>query len=59
MTGSLHHQLIEGRTDVPRIGSVIQLETQHPPYMVMDEAGDPVDPVVPYLRDLSLSDNSP
>ncbi|MGA4846451.1 tyrosine-type recombinase/integrase [Streptomyces sp. G5(2025)] len=59
MTETLHQQLIEGRIDVPRIGSVVQLKTQHPPYMVMDEAGEPVEPAVPYLRDLSLSDNSP
>ncbi|MET9324738.1 tyrosine-type recombinase/integrase [Streptomyces sp. NPDC003038] len=59
MTGTVYHQLIEGRVPLPRIGSVIQLETQHPPYVVMGADGKPVSPVVPYLRDLSLSDNSP
>ncbi|MDJ0346757.1 site-specific integrase [Streptomyces sp. H10-C2] len=56
---SLHHQLIEGRIDLPRIGSVVQLETQHPPYVVLDGARQLVEPAVPYLRDLSLSDSSP
>ncbi|MEU5239781.1 hypothetical protein ACH4UR_24990 [Streptomyces lydicus] len=59
MTVNLHHELMEGRGDVPRIGSVIQLETQHPPYVVVGKSGSPVEPVVPYLRDLALNDNSP
>lgn len=59
MTAALHDQLIEGRVNIPRIGSVVHLNAQHPPYAVVCSKGKPIEPVVPYLRDLSLSDNSP
>ncbi|MGW7066205.1 tyrosine-type recombinase/integrase [Streptomyces sp. NPDC054855] len=59
MTSHLHNQLMEGRAVLPRVGSVVQLETQHPPYAVLDPAGSPVESVTPYLRDLALNDNSP
>ncbi|MEJ8645362.1 hypothetical protein WKI68_37410 [Streptomyces sp. MS1.HAVA.3] len=54
----LRHQLIEGRADVPRVGSVVQLRTI-PWYAVTDVDGKVVAPVVPYLRSLSLDDNRP
>ncbi|WP_406162316.1 site-specific integrase [Streptomyces sp. NBC_01005] len=59
MTSHLRNQLMEGRAVLPRIGSVVQLETQHPAYAVLDPAGSPVESVTPYLRDLALNDNSP
>ncbi|WUO00755.1 site-specific integrase (plasmid) [Streptomyces sp. NBC_00299] len=54
----LRHELIEGRADVPRVGSVIELETI-PWYTVVDGEGTAVAPVVPYLRGLILDDNRP
>ncbi|MER6018678.1 tyrosine-type recombinase/integrase [Streptomyces anulatus] len=59
MTSHLRNQLMEGRAVPPRVGSVVQLETQHPAYAVLDPAGSPVESVTPYLRDLALNDNSP
>lgn len=32
MTSHLRNQLMEGRAVLPRVGSVVQLETQHPAY---------------------------
>jgi hypothetical protein len=55
---SLHRQLIEGRADVPRVGSVVELESI-PRYAVLDADGSAVAPVVPYLRGLILDDNRP
>lgn len=46
------------RGPAPCVGSVVQLETQHPAYAVLDPAGSPVESVMPYLRDLALNDNS-
>ncbi|MCX4983919.1 hypothetical protein [Streptomyces sp. NBC_00572] len=54
----LHRQLIEGRADVPRVGSVVELESI-PRYTVLDADGSAVAPVVPYLRGLILDDNRP
>ncbi|MER6390876.1 hypothetical protein ABT236_20730 [Streptomyces sp. NPDC001523] len=54
----LRHQLIEGRADVPRIGSVIKLDTI-PWYAVVGPDETLVAPVVPYLRGLILDDNRP
>ncbi|MFI6062453.1 tyrosine-type recombinase/integrase [Streptomyces sp. NPDC051286] len=54
----LHRQLIEGRADVPRVGSVIELESI-PRYTVLDADGAAVAPVLPYLRGLILDDNRP
>lgn len=34
MTSHLRNQLMEGRAVLPRVGSVVQLETQHPAYAV-------------------------
>ncbi|MFF2732212.1 hypothetical protein ACFVS9_30420 [Streptomyces sp. NPDC058008] len=36
MTSHLRNQLMEGRAVLPRVGSVVQLETQHPAYAVLD-----------------------
>ncbi|MGW1107386.1 tyrosine-type recombinase/integrase [Streptomyces sp. NPDC002540] len=55
----LRNQLMEGRAVLPRVGSVVHLETQHPAYAVLDPAGRPVESVTPYLRDIALNDNSP
>ncbi|MFJ9551109.1 tyrosine-type recombinase/integrase [Streptomyces erythrochromogenes] len=54
----LRHQLIEGRADVPRVGSVIELDTI-PWYAVVDADGTVAAHVVPYLRGLMLDDNRP
>ncbi|MFD9445279.1 hypothetical protein ACFWBR_41835 [Streptomyces sp. NPDC060006] len=55
----LHRALIEGHTDVPRIGSVAELETFHPRYAVLDYNRNTVAPTVPYLRGLAMDDNRP
>ncbi|MFF8024773.1 tyrosine-type recombinase/integrase [Streptomyces sp. NPDC007896] len=54
----LRYELIEGRVDVPRVGSVIELKTI-PWHAVVDAEGTVVAPVVPYLRGLMLDDNRP
>ncbi|MFJ1566042.1 site-specific integrase [Streptomyces erythrochromogenes] len=54
----LRHQPIEGRADVPRVGSVITLDTI-PWYAVVDADSAVVAHVVPYLRGLILDDNRP
>ncbi|CAM5607134.1 hypothetical protein SDIAM103S_05887 [Streptomyces diastaticus subsp. diastaticus] len=59
MTSHVRNQLMEGRAVLPRVGSVVQLETQHPAYAVLDPDEKPVESVTPYLRDLALNDNSP
>ncbi|MGP4089071.1 tyrosine-type recombinase/integrase [Streptomyces sp. KR55] len=59
MTSYLRHQLMEGRAVLPRVGSVVRLETQHPAYAVLGPGEKPVESVTPYLRDLALNDNSP
>jgi integrase len=59
VTSHLRNQLMEGRASLPRVGSVVQLKTQHPPYAVLGPDGESVGPVMSYLRDLALSDNSP
>ncbi len=56
MLRDLHRQLIEGRADVPRVGSVVELESI-PLYAVLDGDGTVVAPIVPYLRGLTLDDN--
>lgn len=59
MTSHMRNQLMEGRAARPRVGSVVQLETQHPPYAVFGPDGEPVDPVTAYLRALAPNDDSP
>lgn len=54
-----HRALIEGRADVPRVGSVVELVTLHPRYAVLDPDGAVVAPAVPYPRGLTLDDNRP
>ncbi len=49
----LHRELIED-IDVPRIRSVVELETFHPRYAVFDCNGNTVAPTVPCLRGLAL-----
>ncbi|MFJ6752778.1 tyrosine-type recombinase/integrase [Streptomyces sp. NPDC091266] len=55
----LHRALIEERIDMPRAGSVIEVETAFPGYVVLDAVGERVEPVAQYLRYLALSDNRP
>ncbi|WP_328844604.1 tyrosine-type recombinase/integrase [Streptomyces sp. NBC_00258] len=59
MSDDPYRELIEGRVSVPRIGSVVQLRTVHPPYGMLDATGEPFKPVMTYLRQLSLDDNRP
>lgn len=54
-----HRDVIEGLTTVPRVGSVVELETKYPGYAVHDASGEVVESVVPYLRELALDDNRP
>ncbi|WP_052862888.1 hypothetical protein [Streptomyces niger] len=54
-----HRELIEGRATVPRVGSVVGLETRSPGYAVLDTSGDVVESVVSFLRELALDDNRP
>ncbi|MER5966692.1 site-specific integrase [Streptomyces sp. NPDC002057] len=58
MLQDLHRLLIEGRVDVPRVGSVVQMDSI-PRYAVVAPDGAVVEPVVPYLRGLTLDDNRP
>ncbi|MFJ3656542.1 hypothetical protein ACIPPR_24960 [Streptomyces nigra] len=55
----LYRELIEGKANVPRVGSVVELETVHPRYAVLDAFGVVVEPVASYLRELALDDNRP
>ncbi|MFD5242881.1 tyrosine-type recombinase/integrase [Streptomyces tendae] len=52
-------ELTEGRWAVPRLGRVVEVDQAHPPYAVLDAAGDEVEPVLAFLRDLALGDCSP
>lgn len=51
--------LIDGRADLPRIGSVRAGSSPSLPYLVVDGADREIEPVSRYLRDLQLSDVSP
>ncbi|WP_406318201.1 hypothetical protein OHA77_12565 [Streptosporangium sp. NBC_01639] len=55
----LRRQLMEGRVQVPNVGSVAQVARIHPPFIVLDRATEEVRPVTEYLEDLALSDCSP
>ncbi|WP_433700798.1 tyrosine-type recombinase/integrase [Nocardiopsis sp. CA-288880] len=55
----LRQQLMEGQADVPRVGTLVQMEGRFPPCLVRDAAGHEVEPITQYLRDLALSDMSP
>jgi hypothetical protein len=51
-------QLMEGRRDLPRHGEVRATENPSLPFVVVDAAGDVVEPVTRFLRELVLSDRS-
>lgn len=55
----LQERLMNGQTDLPRVGSVEPGRGTLPPYVVVDESGAELEPVTRYLRDLALSDMSP
>ena len=55
----LRDRLMNGRTDLPRVGSVEPGRGTLPPFVVVDESGTELEPVTRYLRDLALSDMSP
>ncbi|MFD7183251.1 tyrosine-type recombinase/integrase [Streptomyces sp. NPDC059904] len=55
----LRHELMEGRADVPRVGTVIPARRVHPPYIVLNGYDDEIEPATAYLRDLALNDSSP
>jgi hypothetical protein len=54
----VRRQLMEGRLDLRRVGSVAAAEGEFPPFVVRDGAGVEIEPVSRYLRDLALSDMS-
>jgi integrase len=53
-----HLDLMDGRTDLPRVGSVARGPSLSLPYVVVDAAGREVEPVSGYLRDMQLGDAS-
>jgi integrase len=55
----LRVQLMEGRADVPRVGSVVDSGRRHPPVVVLDSEGVELEPVTSFLRDLAVGDCSP
>ncbi|MEU7863927.1 site-specific integrase [Nonomuraea sp. NPDC049141] len=55
----LRRQLMEGRVQVPSVGSVATVARIHPPFVVLDRATEQIRPVTEYLEDLALSDSSP
>jgi hypothetical protein len=55
----LRSKLIEGRCALPKVGSLVPSDRQHPPVVVLDAQGDEVEPIVEYLRDLAIGDCSP
>jgi integrase len=55
----LRRQLMEGRTSVPRMGSVIRVDRIHPPFVVLDPTSVEIVDITEYLRDLALGDGSP
>lgn len=55
----LRQELMEGRAQLPCVGSVVMTDSAHPPYLVLNGLGTEVEPITPYLRDLALSDSSP
>lgn len=59
MPTDLHRELMEGRRALPRLGAVVELSGRYPGHTVFDDAGEPVQPVTAFLRDLALGDSSP
>jgi integrase len=55
----LRQELMEGRAQLPCVGSVVKSDSAHPPYLVLNGLGTEVEAVTPYLRDLALGDSSP
>ncbi|EEP75299.1 phage integrase [Micromonospora sp. ATCC 39149] len=55
----LRVQLMEGRADVPRVGSLVTSGRLHPPVLVLDGDGVEVEAATGYLRDLAVGDCSP
>ncbi|MGO8895403.1 MAG: tyrosine-type recombinase/integrase [Streptosporangiaceae bacterium] len=55
----LRRQLMEGRTAIPRVGSVAQVARTQLPFVVLGDNGAEVEPVSLYLRELVLGDCSP
>jgi integrase len=51
--------LAEGAVDLPTTGAVRAGETAIPPFVVVDRAGQEIEAVSQFLRDLALSDASP
>lgn len=54
-----HRGLLEGRAELPRLGTVAAGPGPLLLWVVRDEAGGEVEPVSGYLRDLALGDCSP
>jgi integrase len=56
---TLRRRLMEGAADAPRIGEVRPArDGLFPPFVIVDGAAEPVEPVTLFLRDLALSDMS-
>ena len=55
----VRRQLADGLVDLPRVGKVVKVPGDIPPYRVVDEDKSDVEAVTEYLRDLVLSDCSP
>jgi len=55
----LHRELMEGRRTLPRAGGVAELPGRYPGHTVVDGAGEQVQPVTAFLKDLALGDSSP
>jgi len=51
--------LLDGRTQLPRVGVVRAGVTGSLPFIVIDEHGAPIEPFSAFLRDLMLTDTSP
>ncbi|WP_331722942.1 hypothetical protein [Nocardia sp. NBC_00511] len=59
MDGDLRHSLMNGSAKLTAIGSVVAGAGKLPPFLVLDGAGTPIEPVERYIRDFALGDASP
>jgi hypothetical protein len=50
---------MDGRADLPRVGTVLEGSAASLPYVVVHAAGREIEPMSRYLRDLQFSDASP